>query len=239
MRDEKHFFGWSVAWAAFVLAVFAWGVGFYGPSVFLQTLHDKNGWSISQISMAITLHFLLSAVLIAVLPEIHRKFGLGGTTFWGGVMMALGLIGWSGATHPWHLFLAAIPSAIGWATTSGAALNAIVALWFDRDRPKAMSLAFNGASVGGVLFVPLWIFLIERFGFQPAALFFAAVTLVVLTFLAVRYFAQSPAGRGVAPDGDPASRLVLETSARLTRAEIIRTPKFLTLSLGFSLGLFA
>jgi MFS family permease len=239
MRDEKHFFGWSVARAAFVLAVFAWGVGFYGPSVFLQVLHDKNGWPISQISMAITVHFLLSAILIAVLPEIHRKFGIGGTTVLGGVMMALGLTGWSSATHPWHLFLAAIPSAVGWATTSGAALNAIVARWFDRDRPKAMSLAFNGASVDGVLFVPLWIFLIERFGFQRAALLIAAVTLVVLTLLAVRYFGKPPVAQDLPPDGDQASRPVLKTSARLTRAEIIRTPNFLTLSLGFSLGLFA
>ena len=41
--------------------------------------------------------------------------------------------------------------------TSGAALNAIVARWFDRDRPMAIALAFNGASVGGVLFVPMWV----------------------------------------------------------------------------------
>jgi hypothetical protein len=39
MSGKKRFFGWSVAWAAFALAVFAWGIGFYGPSVFLQVLH--------------------------------------------------------------------------------------------------------------------------------------------------------------------------------------------------------
>ena len=39
MGGKNRFFGWSVAWAAFALAVFAWGIGFYGPSVFLQTLH--------------------------------------------------------------------------------------------------------------------------------------------------------------------------------------------------------
>ena len=50
--------------------------------------------------------------------------------------MAVGLIGWSGAWQPWQLFLAAIPSAVGWATTSGAARNAIVARWFDRDVRK-------------------------------------------------------------------------------------------------------
>ena len=134
MRGGKRFFGWSVAWAAFALAVFAWGIGFYGPPVFLQTLHSSRGWSISEISAAITFQFLLSAFLIAYLPEIHRKFGIAGTSFGGALLMAAGLVGWSSAWQPWQLFVAAIPSAAGWATTSGAALNSIVARWIVRRR---------------------------------------------------------------------------------------------------------
>lgn len=239
MRDGKRFFGWSVAWAAFALAVFAWGIGFYGPSVFLQTLHTSRGWSISEISTAVTVHFLLSALLIAYLPEIHRRFGIARTTLGGALLMAVGLIAWSRAWEPWQLFLAAVPSAGGWATTSGATLNAIVTRWFERDRPKAMSLAFNGASVGGVLFVPLWIFLIDRLGFQMAALSVATVTVGVVALLSARYFNPSPASLGLAPDGDGASAVIAKPRPRLSRSEIVRMPQFLTLSAAFALGLFA
>jgi MFS family permease len=153
-------------------------------------------------------------------------------------MMAIGLIGWSVAWEPWQLFVAAIPSAAGWATTSGAALNAIVARWFDRDRPQAMSLAFNGASVGGALFIPLWVVLIHRLGFQVAALSVAAVTVGVLALLSGRYFGPSPASLGLAPDGDRVSAAIAKpTPPRLSRAEIIRMPRFLTLSGAFALGL--
>jgi MFS family permease len=141
-----------VAWSAFTIAVFAWGIGFYGPSVFLQSLHESRGWPISQISMAITAHFLLSAIIIACLPELHRRIGIAKTTFLGAALTAAGLIAWSNAREPWQLFAAAIPSGAGWAMTSGAALNAMVTKWFDRDQPMAIALAFNGASVGGVLF---------------------------------------------------------------------------------------
>jgi MFS family permease len=151
MVVANRFFGWSVAWSAFTIAVFAWGIGFYGPSVFLQSLHESRGWPISQISMAITAHFLLSAIIIACLPELHRRIGIAKTTFLGAVLTAVGLIAWSNSREPWQLFAAAIPSGAGWAMTSGAALNAIVAKWFDRDRPMAIALAFNGASVGGAL----------------------------------------------------------------------------------------
>lgn len=240
MGGEKRFFGWSVAWAAFALAVFAWGIGFYGPSVFLQALHISRGWSISEISAAITFHFLLSALLIAYLPEIHRKLGIAGTSFGGALLMAVGLIGWSGAWQPWQLFVAAVPSAAGWAATSGAALNAIVARWFDRDRPKAMGLAFNGASVGGVLFVPLWVFLIDRLGFRIAALFVAAITVGAVALLSARYFKPTPASLGLAPDGDgTAAAVATPAPRRLSRSDILRLPRFLTLSGAFALGLFA
>jgi MFS family permease len=236
---DKPFFGWSVAWAAFTLAVFAWGIGFYGPSVFLQTLHTSRGWSISEISSAITFHFLLSAVVIASLPAIHRRFGIGRTTFAGAVLMALGLAGWSSAWQPWQLFITAVPSAAGWATTSGAALNAIIAQWFVRDRPKAMGLAFNGASVGGVVFVPVWIFLINHLGFQIAALSVGTITIVVVSFISVRYFNPSPASLGVSPDGGESNEPVSRPKPKLTYYEIVRMPRFLTLSAAFALGLFA
>jgi MFS family permease len=239
MDGEKRFFGWSVAWAAFALAALAWGNGFYGPSVFLQTLHTSRGWSISEISTAITFHFLLSSILIAYLPDVHRKFGLARTTLGGALLMAIGLLGWSGASEPWQLFLAAVPSAAGWATTSGATLNAIVARWFERDRPKAMTLAFNGASVGGIVFVPLWVFLIDRLGLQIAALSVATVTLGVVGLLSARYFTPSPASLGLAPDGDGLSAAVVQPGPRLSRSEIARMPNFLTLSGAFALGLFA
>ncbi len=34
----RGFYGWTVVAAAFVVAVFGWGVGFYGPPVFLQAV---------------------------------------------------------------------------------------------------------------------------------------------------------------------------------------------------------
>jgi hypothetical protein len=43
------FFGWKVVAAAFVVAVFAWGIGFYGPPVFLHALHAGRGWPVSMI----------------------------------------------------------------------------------------------------------------------------------------------------------------------------------------------
>jgi MFS family permease len=239
MFATNRFFGWSVAWSAFTIAVFAWGIGFYGPSVFLQTLHESQGWPISQISMAITGHFLLSAIVIAYLPEIHRRLGIAKTTFLGAAVTAAGLILWSNSREPWQLFVAAIPSAAGWAMTSGAALNAIVAKWFDRDRPMAIALAFNGASVGGVLFVPIWVYLIRSIGFPSAALLVGGCMVAAVGYLCVSFLAKSPDDMRLAPDGDASHQPARRPKPRRSRTEIVRTARFITISAAFSLGLFA
>jgi MFS family permease len=239
MPATSRFFGWSVAWSAFTIAVFAWGIGFYGPSVFLQSLHASHGWPISQISMAVTVHFLLSAIVIAYLPEIHGRLGIATTTFVGAAVTAAGLVAWSSSREPWQLFVAAIPSAAGWAMTSGAALNAIVAKWFDRDRPIAIALAFNGASVGGVLFVPIWVYAISSIGFRSAALLVGGCMVVVVAYLCVRFLAKSPDDMGLAPDGNASDQTTKKPRPRRSRTEIARTARFMTISAAFSLGLFA
>ena len=240
------FFGWHVVGAAFVVAVFAWGVGFYGPSVFLQMLHAERGWPIAVISAAITCHFLFSAVLVARLPWLHRRQAEAAVTRAGAAAAALGALGWAGAQQPWQLFPAALVSGAGWAATSGAAINAMVAPWFERRRPAALAMAFNGASLGGVLFVPLWAVLIARLGFAPAAAAIGAAMVAVLWWLAGRYLGPTPAGMGLLPDGGAAepraAPLPRDRAPRVplpAGAAAWRDPRFATLSAAFALGLFA
>jgi len=239
MRKEARFPGWSVAWAAFTVAVFAWGVGFYGPSVFLQTLHASRGWSITAISSAITAHFLLSAAIIIYLPEIHGRWGVASTTIGGAALSAAGLVAWSSAWQPWQLFAAAALSGAGWAVTSGAALNAMIAPWFDRDRPKALSLAFNGASVGGIVFAPLWIALIGAFGFPIAAVLVGLSMILTVGILAIRFLRHGPSDLGLSPDGDVAAFFPQRPAPARSRLALVRDRRFATISAAFALALFA
>ena len=52
----------------------------------IETLHavvGRTGWSLPLVSMAMTVHFLLGAAVVAALPRIHRKLGMPATTFGG------------------------------------------------------------------------------------------------------------------------------------------------------------
>jgi MFS family permease len=247
-RRESLFFGWRVVGAAFVIAVFAWGVGFYGPSVFLGALHLDRGWAVSVISAAVTCHFLVSAGVVTRLPVLHRRLGVAAATRAGAISVSLGMLVWATASQPWQLFPAAFLTGTGFALTSGAAITAMVAPWFEHKRGAALALAFNGASIGGTIFAPLWMFLIATFGFVAAAAAVGSLMVVTVWSLAGRFLRPTPIGLGVVPDGDAAQAVGADAKPTRPAEPCVPLPpggavwsdwRFATLSIAFALGLFA
>ncbi|MGB2649808.1 MAG: MFS transporter, partial [Pseudolabrys sp.] len=66
------FFGWHVVGAVFLLAMFGWGVGFYGPPVYLHAVRETRGWPLELVSTAVTVHFLIGVLVIANLPRLYK-----------------------------------------------------------------------------------------------------------------------------------------------------------------------
>ncbi|WP_270938987.1 hypothetical protein, partial [Falsiroseomonas oryzae] len=95
MRAGQVFFGWRVVGAAFVVALFGWGVGFYGPPVFLHAVEAGRGWPVWLVSAAVTCHFLAGAATVAALAGLHRRFGVVVVTRAGAALAALGVLGWA------------------------------------------------------------------------------------------------------------------------------------------------
>src|SRR5258708_29880291 len=165
---SEKFQGGRIGGAAFVLAVFGWGLGFYGPPIYLQAVRDIRGWSLPLVSAAVTVHFLFGALIVAGLPRLYLRYGLPAVTKAGALSLAAGISGWALAAEPWQLFAAALFSGAGWVAMGAAAINAILAPWFARTRPAALAMAYNGASIGGGVFSPLWVTALGVWGF-PAA----------------------------------------------------------------------
>src|SRR4051812_6874123 len=87
----RGFYGWRVVGAAFVLAVFGWGLGFYGPPIFLGAVSDTWGWPLAMVSSAATAHFLVGAAVAAGLPAVHHCLGVAVATKAGALCLALGV----------------------------------------------------------------------------------------------------------------------------------------------------
>jgi MFS family permease len=238
---KDTFYGWRVVGATFVLAVSGLGVGFHGPAVYLHAVHERTGWPLALVSMAVTVHFLAGAVVVANLPALHRQFGIPAVTKAGSILLAVGVFGWAIAAAPWQLFAATLLSGAGWVTMGVAAINAIVAPWFDRDRPAALAMAYNGGNIGGVVFSPLWATAIGAIGFPAASAAIGLVMATTMWVLAETVFSRTPAQMQSPPDGDQTRTLSITSSAAkpLPESRLWRDAKFLTLAAGMALGLFA
>lgn len=238
----RQFFGWRVMWAALIVAVFGWGIGFYGPPIFLYTLASTRGWSIGLISAAVTTHYLVGALLVANLPSVYRTVGLTTTTNLGALCLTLGMFGWTVAEAPWQLFAATLVSGAGWAAMGAVAINTMISRWFDQGRPKALSMAYNGASIGGVVLTPIWVTLIAYGGLSMAAAIVGAVTIIVVCSLSNRYFRQSPASLGTTIDGHLSTlKDVPKTPSKhpeRPRWGLWKSQTFISYVAGFTIGLF-
>jgi hypothetical protein len=242
-RRTKTFYGWRVVGATFVLAVFGLGVGFHGPAVYLHTLHQQRGWPLALVSTAVTVHFLAGAVVVANLPALYRRFGIPAVTKTGSACLAVGVFGWAVATAPWQLFGATLLSGAGWVTMGVAAVNAIVSPWFNRDRPAALAMAYNGGNIGGVVFSPLWAASIGAIGFPAAAAAIGLVMTLNMWVLADLVFARTPQQMNLTADGVAAGAHAVSVTSSIAKPlpglRLWHDRKFLTLAAAMAFGLFA
>jgi len=141
-------------------------------------------------------HFLVGAIAGANVPALYRRFGVPTVTKAGALCLALGVLGWATAVSPWQLFVATALSGAGWGTMSAAALNAIVSPWFVRTRPAALAMAYNGGSIGGVIFSPLWVLAVGALGFANAAAAIGLAMAFIMWVLADLFFSRTPQQMG-------------------------------------------
>jgi predicted MFS family arabinose efflux permease len=237
MKVSTAYHGWWVVFCAFVIALHGWGLGFYGLSLYLVALHKAHGWSPATISSAITFYYVVGAFLVMQVGDVIQKRGARLVVMGGASLMALGVLGLTVIDQPWQLYVAFLFMIPGWAAMGGASINTIIAQWFNRRRGLAASLALNGATCGGLLFAPAFAWAIDNWGFAKAclaAVVFVLATLWPLALVTLRarradeHEAGDEPGATHEPDGEP-----------MSRGELLREPRYLTMLGAFSLGLLA
>jgi hypothetical protein len=187
-EPRRHLLWLACRRCCFRLGGLGWGIGFYDLPLYLQAIQENRGWPVALISTAVTAHFVIGAVVVANLPTLQARFGIPKSTKAGAIFLAVGILGWASATAPWQLFVSTLFSGAGWAAMGAAAVNAIVSSWFVRTRPAALSMAYNGASIRGVVFSPLWVAGISVLGLPLAAAAIGIVMTIAMWALADRSF---------------------------------------------------
>jgi MFS family permease len=156
--------------------------------------------------------------------------------------MSIGLVLLTRGARLWQVSAAFALMSVGWATMSGAAINIIVAPWFERRRALAVSWALNGASAGGVIIAPALTFLTSRYGFELAVGALVGSMLALVMPVVVLVLRPRRADECDPPDSDvgqsPAATSPAEAEP-IRLASILCSFRFFSISVPFALGLTA
>ncbi|GHD63464.1 MFS transporter [Thalassobaculum fulvum] len=242
MPRRPLFHGWKVVATAFLVAMFGWGLGFYGSGVYLATLAQTRGWSTGTVGAAVTGYYLLGAVMLTTVPRLIARFGERQVLLAGSAAMGAAVVALTRTTEIWQLWPAFLAMSLGWATMSGVMVNALVAPWFDRRLGIAISLALNGASCGGVIVAPLMILAVDRLGFTLGVGLVVLAMVATLWPAAMLYLGTTPARLGLAPDGGaaaPGRHGCGTTRPATSTGELLRIRSLWTVLLSSAIGLFA
>jgi MFS family permease len=228
--------GWRVVVLCFVMAIFAWGFGFYGHGVYLAELRREHGWPVGVIAGASTVYYLCSAIMVAFVGDALARLGPLRLVLGGIACLAASTLSLPHVAAPWQLYLAYLPMSLGWAALSLGAITNVLGLWFRARRGLAISLALNGASLSGVIVVPALVLLTERYGFTMAMAIATAAMVAVLIPLALAFGGAPPHHAGDAPSVHSAHAV---TVPDWTKARALRSPHFWNVSAPFALVLFS
>lgn len=232
--------GWPVVLACFFTATFAWGVGFFGNSVYVAVLHDTRGWSLSLITGATTLYYLAGAMLLMYVHRAIKFLGPRLLLISGAVILGIATIGFTRSQAPWQLYAWSLLMAVGWTFTTVTAIATTLSYWFERRRGFALQLALNGASAGGFTIAPLLARAVDHFGLADGVLLLVGTCLilvVVMILLGVRRIPSS-----VVASTGPAHQARTEGDERPAlgnELEALRSLHFWSITLPFSLALTA
>ncbi len=210
-RKSRIFYGWYVVAVVFVIMTVSCGLGFYNLSVYLKAFVTHNGFSVEATSTATSIFFLAAGVsglgVATLIDRFDARWCITGST----LLMAIAIAGAGYVTSLWQLHLFYAIFGVGY---SGCALipgTTIVARWFTRRRAQAIAYASTGLSLGGILFTPLSVQLIESLGLKGASPLMAIILIIGIIPITWLLLRSHPGDMGLTPDGD-APRLAADGS---------------------------
>jgi MFS family permease len=232
------FYGWWIVAACMVAALVGNALGLFGAGVYLHAVVAANGWTTGLVSGAVTLFYVVSALLLIPVGSGINRFGPRPIIALGGIAMAGGVVGIGQATVPWEAYLAFLFMGIGWAGLSTTAIAATLAPWFDKYQGRATSTASLGASVGGMIGAPVLLFGIGRIGFASTTIVAGLFAVMILLPLAGLVLRHRPQDMGLFSDGlAPDSTTTTISTPRWTTLTALRTTALRTVMATFGIGM--
>jgi len=205
-RSRPLFFhGWLIVLVAFFGTFISAGIGGYGLGVFLKPMTTSLGWSRTTLAWFSPVRSVVMGITGPLLgPFVEHQNGPRLLFIIGGITAGIGCFAVWGVKEAWHFYIAfGVVWGFGQSLLGGQILSGpIVSKWFVKYRGRATSIYAMGVSGGGVVFIPLNTFLIDKYGWEYSWLILGFITLLSIIPLSFLYMRRQPEDMNLLPDGE-------------------------------------
>src|SRR6202049_213495 len=206
----------------------------YAWSVFVTPLEHEFGWKRAQTSAVFTFAAVMFAASLLLAGRLQDRFG----PFWisatGSILITLSFFLFSYTSNLYFLYffygvLGGVGTGFGYGT-----VVPVMAKWFPDRTGLAIGLALAGFGSGSAVFGSFAnLVLFPRFGWRASCMILSGIFLVMT--MTAAFLLKNPV-----PSRQPTDKIsVLSTTItrhQFTPGEVLRTPAFYLLWIGFGLG---
>lgn len=157
-------------------------------------LQEIRGWSLTAISNIVLAFYLAAVVFSFWISKQPARRGPRSVVTFGAIASGGALIALPRVENLGLLLAVFLVLSLGWSATNTNPISTTVLAWFP-NRQRQLSIALVGASLGGIILIPLLGDLDNRFGFATAT-----TTLGILTIIAVVAVGQTLIDRPTKPE---------------------------------------
>ena len=170
---------------------------------FIEPMEDEFGWSRGLISLAAAVAMLANGFFQPFVGWLYDKHGGRRVIMSGLVVVGLTTILLSQTNNIiFFIMVYGVIASIGHAGGSINTTSALLTRWFRRRRATALGLATLGMSVGGLVMVPLAVYLIAATDWRTTWIVIGAIILGLGLPISHFLLRNDPKDMGLLPDGD-------------------------------------
>ena len=223
---------WFVVLGAIIIqlnlgAVYAW-------SLFNQPLINEFGWARQEIGITFSIKIAMLALFAIIAGRIQDKVGPRWVATFGGLLLGSGVILSSQATTLTQLYI--FYGFIGGAGLGFAYVCPLSACvkWFPEKRGLISGVAVAGFGLGGLIYTPVILFFIERFGVSNA-FFYLGIMYLILVVTGAQLL-SNPEEK---PEDCSVSNQFIGTQQHFAPSQMLKTYQFYLLWVMYFLGTMA
>ncbi len=196
---SRFFYGYYIVAACFFILFFLWGMVFNTFPIFLKPIAVSMNWGRGELAVALLVGSLVSAIVSPIAGTLIDRLGAKKVMIVGTAVVGVSIIIESRITQLWHLYVLFGFIGLGLMCSTIIPCSLLISNWFVSRRGTAMSIAFVGTSMGGMIMSPVANWIIIHHGWRTAFAFSGGIVLIAVIPLILFVIRTQPSDIGLKP----------------------------------------